>query len=81
MNVRLIACVSATRHQFRCDLLNKEFVAEILYCRKCAVEFDMEIPAIALKSPNTQETFSVFPQKASHTSADGRQNNTGLIFV
>lgn len=33
INVRLIDCVSATRHQFKWDLLNKKFIVEIIYCR------------------------------------------------
>lgn len=77
----MIACVSATRHQFKWDLLNKEFVAELLYCRKCAVEFDMEIPGIASKPSNTQGTFYVLPQKASPIRADGRENKMGLTFM
>lgn len=34
MNVRLIVCVLAPRPQFKWDLLNKEFIVEVIYCRE-----------------------------------------------
>lgn len=60
MNVRLIVAVSASRRQFKWDLLNKEFIEEIIYCRKYIVEFDTGMLGVPTKSPNTQGTFSVF---------------------
>lgn len=49
---RLIVCVSATRHQFKLDLL-KKFIVE-----KCIVEFDVDILGISSKSQKAPGTFS-----------------------
>lgn len=43
MNVRLRVCVSATRHQFKQDFLNKKFILEIIYCREVYCRNDVEI--------------------------------------
>lgn len=60
MNVRLIVCVSATKRQFKWDLLNKEFIVELIYYRAVhVVEFDVEMLGISSKSLKTQGTFSV----------------------
>lgn len=43
MNVRLRVCVSATRHQFKQDFLNKKFILEIIYDREVYYRNDVEI--------------------------------------
>lgn len=34
MNMRMIVCVSATRHQFKQDLLNRKFIVELIHYRE-----------------------------------------------